>query len=76
MEFFNREVKKDFKGIGTFTGKVVDFRRDLGYRVEYEDGDSEDMTEKELVRLQCTLWAPHCRPHPRCDAARTLCRRR
>lgn len=50
MEFFGRELKKSFKDIGIFTGKVVDYHRTTGYRVEYEDGDSEDLTHKELVR--------------------------
>ena len=58
MEFFGREVKKTFKDIGVFTGKVVDFHRSTGFRVEYEDGDSEDLTNKELVR------GDRCMPRP------------
>ena len=52
MEFFGHAVKKTFRDIGTFTGKVVDYHWSTGYRVEYEDGDSEDLTHKELVSGQ------------------------
>ena len=48
-----QSVTKTFKGIGTFKGRVTDFHRDTGFRVEYEDGDTEDLTEAELVRA-CT----------------------
>ena len=50
MDLFGREIKKTFKEIGVFTGKVVDYHKSTGYRVQYEDGDSEDLTHKELVR--------------------------
>ena len=45
-----RSVVKEFKGIGTFKGRVTDFHRDTGFLVEYEDGDTEDLTESALVR--------------------------
>ena len=44
-----RGVVKDFKGLGAFKGRVTDFHRDTGFRVEYEDGDTEDLTESALV---------------------------
>lgn len=53
-----QSVTKTFKGIGTFKGRVTDFHRDTGFRVEYEDGDTEDLTEAELVRA-CTPPANH-----------------
>lgn len=64
MEYFGREVKKDFNGVGVFTGRIVDFHRDTGYRVLYEDGDIEDLTEKELV---LSIWLEpqlYCRCSP------------
>ena len=63
MEYFGREIKKVFKDVGVFTGKVIDYHRTTGYRVQYEDGDSEDLTLKELV---CT---------PRRSRPRLLARR-
>ena len=45
-----RAIAKDFKGHGTFTGRVTEFNCTTGYRVEYEDGDAEDFTEVDLVR--------------------------
>ena len=50
--FVGRSVQKEFKGFGTFTGRVTDFHSTTGYRIEYEDGDSEDVTEAGLVRKQ------------------------
>ena len=44
-----RSVSKEFKGQGVFKGRVTDFHRDTGFRVEYEDGDTEDLTENALV---------------------------
>ncbi|KAL1525631.1 hypothetical protein AB1Y20_020484 [Prymnesium parvum] len=54
MEYFGREVKKVFCDCGVFTfftGKVVDYHRSTGYRVEYEDGDVEDLSAKELEKV-------------------------
>ena len=51
-----REVAKEFKGIGTFKGRVSDFHRDTGFRVEYEDGDTEDLTEAALVSRLSARW--------------------
>ena len=45
-----RAVEKEFKGFGTFKGRVTDFHSETGYRVDYEDGDSEDFSEGDLVR--------------------------
>lgn len=46
-----REIRKEFKGFGTFSGRIADFHRDTGYRIEYEDGDSEDLTEAGVIQL-------------------------
>jgi hypothetical protein len=45
-----RAIHKEFKGCGVFKGRVSDFHHNFGYRIEYEDGDTEDVTEVELVR--------------------------
>jgi hypothetical protein len=45
-----RSVAKTFKGLGVFHGRVADFDATTGFRVEYEDGDVEDVAENELVR--------------------------
>ena len=50
LQYFGREIKKTFEGAGQFHGKVVDYHKKTGYRVQYEDGDSEDLNQKELVR--------------------------
>ncbi|GAB4859715.1 hypothetical protein Ancab_011195 [Ancistrocladus abbreviatus] len=42
-----RYVLKEFKGSGVFLGKVVDYDAGL-YRVDYEDGDCEDLDSGEL----------------------------
>ena len=57
-----REVRKEFKGFGVFNGVVSSFHRETGFRVEYEDGDHEDLSEASLVRAT---------PRPRCCC---LCR--
>jgi len=44
------EIRKQFK-IGTFKGYVQRQRSNGYYRVVYEDGDSEDMTEDEIREL-------------------------
>ena len=46
-----RPIAKEFKGFGVFKGHVTDFHRDTGYRVDYEDGDSEDLSEAGLLEL-------------------------
>lgn len=40
-------VKKEFEGSGVFLGKVVYYDRGL-YRIDYEDGDCEDLESGEL----------------------------
>ena len=45
-----RAVEKEFKGFGTFKGRVTDFHSETGDDVDYEDGDSEDFSEGDLVR--------------------------
>ena len=49
MEYIGREVAKTFKNHGTFKGKVLDYDKQHGFHVEYEDGDSEDMKESCLL---------------------------
>lgn len=47
LTLLGRYVFKQFGGEGTFLGKVVDYHSGL-YRVDYEDGDCEDLEGKEL----------------------------
>ncbi|KAM7274689.1 hypothetical protein ACFE04_016555 [Oxalis oulophora] len=47
VAFVGRYVLKDFKNDGFFMGKVVYYDSGL-YRVEYEDGDFEDLDSREL----------------------------
>lgn len=42
-----RYVLKEFEGSGIFLGKVVHYDQGL-YRVNYEDGDSEDLESREV----------------------------
>ena len=53
-----RPVEKEFKGFGTFHGWVADFHVTTGYRVEYEDGDSEDFSEASLLEILSKVPAP------------------
>lgn len=43
-------VKKEFNGHGVFIGKVVKFSDGL-YNIVYEDGDSEDLENDEIVEI-------------------------
>eukprot|EP00964_Phaeocystis_antarctica_P141132 scaffold106115_cov66-Phaeocystis_antarctica.AAC.5 len=43
-------VHKQFEGHGIFTGTVVEYYGSSGFRVEYSDGESEDVSHKTLVR--------------------------
>ena len=47
-------VKKDFPPHGTFKGKVTKFESPY-FRVQYEDGDEEDMTEAEVLGHQIPI---------------------
>lgn len=42
-----RYVRKEFEGSGTFLGKIMSYDSGL-YRVNYEDGDCEDLDSSEL----------------------------
>lgn len=47
ISLLGRYVLKDFGNDGTFLGKIVSYETGL-YRVEYEDGDFEDMETADL----------------------------
>ncbi|KAG9151265.1 hypothetical protein Leryth_002812 [Lithospermum erythrorhizon] len=50
MVYVGRYVKKEFEGSGVFLGKIVYY--DSGfYRVDYEDGDCEDLESNEVVEF-------------------------
>ena len=51
MQYIGREVKKTFKSHGEFTGKVLDYDKKTGFRIEYEDGDTEDVKETDLLKI-------------------------
>ena len=44
-----RVVFKEFEGCGLFRGRVHSFDRVTGFRIVYEDGDREDVSEATLV---------------------------
>lgn len=47
-----RNIRKTFKGFGEFVGRVVSYDTELKvYCVQYEDGDSEEMSVSELSDL-------------------------
>jgi len=47
---FGRHVRKVFPGHGIFSGTVVQFSRPY-FKVQYEDGDEEDVEEDELCEI-------------------------
>ncbi|KAL3529989.1 hypothetical protein ACH5RR_009311 [Cinchona calisaya] len=52
MEYVERKVKKEFQGYGIFTGTVRSYDSRSGYfRIEYEDGDSEELELSEMASL-------------------------
>jgi len=51
-------VKKKFPRYGTFSGRIAQYDPGFGYRIEYEDGDSEDLSLEQLTRLP--LACPSC----------------
>jgi len=51
MEHLGVKVMKQFKGHGIFHGRVTDFDRESGFRVIYEDGDTEDLKREALLTL-------------------------
>lgn len=50
LVLIGRYVKKEFEGSGEFLGKIVSYDTGL-YRVEYEDGDCEDLETREVKGL-------------------------
>jgi len=53
QQYVGRAVAKQFEGFGMFTGTVVMVRvfdEGLGYRVQYLDGDEEDMVRAPCAR--------------------------
>ncbi|KAI3683586.1 hypothetical protein L1987_84094 [Smallanthus sonchifolius] len=50
LVFIGRYVKKEFDESGEFLGKIVSYDTGL-YRVEYEDGDCEDLETREVKGL-------------------------
>ncbi|KAK9863263.1 hypothetical protein WJX84_000610 [Apatococcus fuscideae] len=53
-DYGGREVLKNFPGHGTFKGSVVKYFgawKSHPWRVRYEDGDSEDLNDDELLQI-------------------------
>lgn len=50
-ELVGRRVSKHFPGHGRFDGVIASHCAEKGFRVTYDDGDSEDVWEAEGVRL-------------------------
>ncbi|KAI7992203.1 DDT domain-containing protein PTM [Camellia lanceoleosa] len=50
MVLVGRYVKKEFEGSGNFIGKIVYYDTGL-YRIDYEDGDCEDLESAEVRKL-------------------------
>ncbi|KAL7198312.1 hypothetical protein ACSBR2_020753 [Camellia fascicularis] len=50
MVLVGRYVKKEFEGSGNFFGKIVYYDTGL-YRIDYEDGDCEDLESAEVRKL-------------------------
>lgn len=48
--WIGRKVTKDFPGMGAFTGTVQSFDKGL-FLVEYSDGDMEEYTQVELLKI-------------------------
>lgn len=46
-----RSVSKHFEGHGVFHGKVTGYHCSTGYRIKYDDGDVEDVSAEEVVKL-------------------------
>ena len=46
-----RRVSKHFPGFGRYGGKVVGRSHERGYSVQYEDGDTEDLSQADVLRL-------------------------
>ncbi|XP_027163771.1 DDT domain-containing protein PTM [Coffea eugenioides] len=52
MDYVGRRVKKEFQGYGIFGGTVRSFDSSRGYyRIEYEDGDSEELEMSDMASL-------------------------
>ena len=46
-----RALTKEFPGHGWYSGTVVSYAKETGFLVEYEDGDTEDLSPAKLLRL-------------------------
>ena len=53
-ELIGRQIRKDFGKAGVFIGTIMSVKKPY-YSIEYEDGDSEDMTLREVNRLLIPL---------------------
>ena len=50
-EMLGEVVLKHFDGFGTFMGTVVEYDEDTGFRLQFDDGDTEDVSLRDLRKL-------------------------
>ncbi|KAL1499084.1 hypothetical protein AB1Y20_013598 [Prymnesium parvum] len=50
-EMLGETVLKHFEGHGTFMGTIVEYDEATGFRLQYDDGDTEDVTLRDLRAL-------------------------
>ena len=51
IDMLGEVVLKHFEGHGTFMGTIVEYDAGTGFRVQYDDGDTEDVSLRDLRAL-------------------------
>ena len=63
--FVGRAIRKQFPGMGSFSGKVTGFdSTERLWQVTYDDGDQEELEEAELL----PILVAETKKRPNCDA--------
>ena len=64
--FVGRAIRKQFPGMGSFSGKVTGFdSTERLWQVTYDDGDQEELEEAELL----PILVAETKKRPNCDLA-------